>query len=180
MNYADIKKIDVANGPGVRVSLFVSGCRHRCPGCFNPETWDFAYGKLFDEQAREELFTALSPPYITGITLLGGDPMESENLAALLPLMKLYRERFPQKDAWCFTGYLFEDLMRRADARTLIERIDVLVDGPFVQEKKNVNARFKGSDNQRTIDAAASLAEGRPVLMPGYEAKDGESYADRM
>ncbi len=158
MNYAEIKKTDIANGPGVRVSLFVSGCRHHCKGCFNPQTWDFCYGNPFDETVAEQLIADLSPHYIAGLTLLGGDPLEKENTAALIPFLKKVRARFPQKSIWCFTGDLYENLLKRTDARELFALIDVLVDGPFVEAQKNISLRFRGSENQRLIDVQKSLA----------------------
>jgi len=163
MNYGEIKKTDIANGPGVRVSLFVSGCRHHCKGCFNPETWDFAYGKRFDGAVEEEILSALAPDYITGLTLLGGDPLEAENVAALIPFIKRVRKRYPQKSIWCFTGDLYENLLKRADARELLSLTDVLVDGPFVESRKNIMLRFRGSENQRLIDIKKSLAAGHAV-----------------
>ena len=163
MNYGEIKRTDIANGPGVRVSLFVSGCRHHCKGCFNPETWDFAYGKCFDGAAEEEILSALAPDYITGLTLLGGDPLEAENVAVLIPFLKRVRGRFPQKSIWCFTGDLYENLLKRADARELLSLVDVLVDGPFVESRKNIMLRFRGSENQRLIDIKKSLAAGHAV-----------------
>ena len=163
MNYGEIKKTDIANGPGVRVSLFVSGCRHRCKGCFNPETWDFGYGKPFDRQTEEQILAWLAPDYVAGLTLLGGDPLEKENTAALIPFIKRVRERYPQKSIWCFTGDLYENLLKRADARELLAYVDVLVDGPFIEGRKNIMLRFRGSDNQRLIDIKQSSAAGHVV-----------------
>ncbi len=163
MNYAEIKKTDIANGPGVRVSLFVSGCRHHCKGCFNPETWDFCYGSPFDEMVESQLLEALSPGYIAGLTLLGGDPLEKENTAALIPFLKKVRQRFPDKSIWCFTGDVYENLLKRADAKELFSLIDVLVDGPFIEAQKNITLRFRGSENQRLIDIPKSLATGLVV-----------------
>ncbi len=163
MNYAEIKKTDIANGPGVRVSLFVSGCRHHCKGCFNPETWDFCYGSPFDEIAECQLLEALSPGYIAGLTLLGGDPLEKENTVALIPFLKKVRQRFPSKSIWCFTGDVYENLLKRADAKELFSLIDVLVDGPFIEAQKNITLRFRGSENQRLIDIKKSLAAGTVV-----------------
>lgn len=163
MNYAEIKKTDVANGPGVRVSLFVSGCRHHCKGCFNPETWDFCYGSPFDETVESQLLEALSPNYIAGLTLLGGDPLETENTVALLPFLKKVRQHLPSKSIWCFTGDIYENLLKRADAKELFSLIDVLVDGPFIEAQKNISLRFRGSENQRIIDIQKSLAAGTVV-----------------
>ena len=167
MNYADIRPIDVANGPGVRVSLFVSGCTHHCEGCFNPETWDFHYGKPFGPEQEEDILSALSRPYIHGLSLLGGEPMEPENQPAVLRLVRRVRERFPDKDIWCYSGYLFEDLAAGRvgeHSRELLEQLDVLVDGPFVVGLKNLGLRFRGSCNQRILAVGPSLAQGAPVL----------------
>ena len=172
MNYADIRPIDVANGPGVRVSLFVSGCTHHCEGCFNPETWDFHYGKPFGPEQEEEILSALSRPYIHGLSLLGGEPMEPENQPAILRLVRRVRERFPDKDVWCYSGYLFESLRDSQVgeySQELLKELDVLVDGPFVLEKKDLSLRFRGSSNQRLIDVPASLRAGAAVLWDGAE-----------
>ena len=157
MNYANIKWYDVANGPGVRVSLFVSGCRNHCKNCFNPETWDFDYGQPFTEEVEDKILKAMEPDYIKGFTLLGGDPFEPENCAALVPFMKRMRKLYPEKSVWCFTGYDYErDLLtgKKGDAETvlkLLRTLDVLVDGRFVEELKDLNLRFRGSSNQRII-----------------------------
>lgn len=163
MNYAEIKKTDIANGPGVRVSLFVSGCRHHCKGCFNPETWDFCYGKPFDQAAKEELLQALLPDYIAGLTLLGGDPLEPENTAALIPFLKEVRRLFPQKSIWCYTGDVYEKICKRSDAKELLQLIDVLVDGPFIEAQKNISLRFRGSENQRLLDAQKTIKTQKAV-----------------
>lgn len=170
MNYATIKKYDVANGPGVRVSLFVSGCTHHCPGCFNPETWDFNYGEPFDSEVMNEIIQALEPSYIRGFTLLGGEPFEYKNQQGVLPLLKEIKNRFPHKDIWCFTGYDFEkDLLgdmanKWPETREMLSFIDVLVDGEFVQDLKNLSLRFRGSSNQRLIKVQESLKENQIVL----------------
>ena len=172
MNYADIKRVDVANGPGVRVSLFVSGCEHRCPGCFNPEAWDFGYGSPFGEEQRREILTLLDKSYIKGLSLLGGEPFHPSNQRAVLELVKRVREAYPQKDVWCYTGYLFEELRDGRvgeHSRALLEGLDVLVDGPFVEAEKDLSLRFRGSANQRIIDVPASLREGQAVLWPEME-----------
>ena len=161
MNYADIRHIDVANGPGVRVSLFVSGCPHHCEGCFNPETWDFQFGEVFGEGQIEKILTALRPSYVQGLSLLGGEPFAPENQSAVLELVTRVREEMPEKDIWCYTGYLFEALRDGTvgtNSRVLLEKLDVLVDGPFVLSRKNLGLRFRGSDNQRIILVEASLA----------------------
>lgn len=167
MNYADIRPVDVANGPGVRVSLFVSGCTHHCPECFNPETWDFAYGQPFTQKEVDTILGYLDKPYIKGLSLLGGEPFEPENQAAVLDLARQVRRAFPEKTIWCYTGYLFEPLAAGKvgkDSRALLEQLDVLVDGPFLIEKKNLSLRFRGSENQRILQVAPSLAQGTPVF----------------
>ncbi len=166
MNYADIKRVDVANGPGVRVSLFVSGCTHRCEGCFNPETWDFHFGALFGEEQVEEILGYLRPAHIKGLSLLGGEPFEPENQQTVLELVKRVRTELPEKDIWCYTGYLFEALREGkvgSHAPQLLEQLDVLVDGPFVLARKNLGLRFRGSDNQRVIKVRESLVSGTIV-----------------
>ena len=172
MNYADIRPIDVANGPGVRVSLFVSGCTHHCKECFNPETWDFHYGRPFGEEQMQEILGLLSKPYIHGLSLLGGEPFEPQNQQAVLELVKRVRARWPEKDIWCYTGYLFEDLAAGrvgSHSRSLLGLLDVLVDGPFVLEKKELSLRFRGSSNQRLIDVPASLASGQVCIWDKIE-----------
>ena len=173
MNYANIKWYDVANGPGVRVSLFVSGCRNHCKNCFNPETWDFDYGQPFTEEVEDKILKAMEPDYIKGFTLLGGDPFEPENCAALVPFMKRMRKLYPEKSVWCFTGYDYErDLLtgKKGDAETvlkLLRTLDVLVDGRFVEELKDLNLRFRGSWNQRIISVKESLKKDKIVLWDG-------------
>lgn len=170
MNYAAIKDCDIANGPGVRVSLFVSGCRHHCKDCFNPETWDFSYGQPFDDAVAERLLALLAPAHIRGITYLGGEPFEPENQPALLALSQRIKARYPQKSIWSFTGYDFErhilaqKLGPWETTRALLSQLDVLVDGPFIASLKNLNLRFRGSSNQRLIDVPASLKTGAVVL----------------
>lgn len=162
MNYMEIKKSDIANGPGVRVSLFVSGCTHHCKGCFNPDTWDFSAGKPFDTAVEEELIKLLSRDYIAGLTLLGGEPMEPSNREVLLPFLRKVRDALPEKTIWCFSGYTFEELIENG-AEDILKFIDVLVDGEFVLEKKDIRLAFRGSSNQRILDVAASLASTVPV-----------------
>lgn len=170
MNYAAIKKTDTANGPGVRVSLFVSGCTHHCKGCFNSETWDFNYGMPYTEDIQKELLEALKPSYIRGISILGGEPMEPANRVVVLELLKKVRSVYPEKDVWCYTGYDFEkDLLSwvqngMRDVEELLSMIDVLVDGEFVEEKKNLRLAFRGSENQRLLNVPASLKKGVAVL----------------
>ena len=170
MNYAEIKYCDVANGPGVRTSLFVSGCSHHCPGCFNEIAWDFNYGKPFTQDTIDSIIESLKPDYIQGLTLLGGEPFEYSNQKGLLPLVRQVREVLPQKDIWCFTGFLFDkDIIvimckRWKETNELLSYIDVLVDGRFVEELKNLNLKFKGSENQRTILVNESLKSGNVIL----------------
>lgn len=170
MNYATIKKHDIANGPGVRVSLFVSGCSHHCPGCFNPETWDFNYGKPFDSDAINEVLQAMEPSYIHGFSLLGGEPFELKNQQGVLPLLKEIKSKFPNKDIWCYTGYDFEkDILENMastwnETTEMLSYIDILVDGEFVEAKKDVSLRFRGSSNQRIIDVKESLKQKNIIL----------------
>lgn len=171
LNYADIKKVDVANGPGVRVSLFVSGCTHRCEECFNPETWDFSYGSPFGEAEIEKILTLLSPDHIRGLSLLGGEPFEPANQGPVLELVRRVRKELPQKTIWCYSGYLFQELAAGKvgeHSRALLEKLDVLVDGPFVLAKKDLGLRFRGSSNQRIIDVPASLEAGTVMLSEEY------------
>lgn len=171
MNYADIKKVDVANGPGVRVSLFVSGCTHHCKECFNPETWDFSYGVPFGEAEIEKILSFLAPDHIRGLSLLGGEPFEPDNQKAVLELVERVRKELPGKTVWCYSGYLFEELAAGKvgdHSRSLLEGLDVLVDGPFVQAKKDLGLRFRGSNNQRIIDVPASLAAGEARMVEEY------------
>lgn len=174
MNYATIKPVDIANGPGVRVSLFVSGCTHRCKGCFNKEAWDFQFGKPFTEEVQKQLLSSLDHDYIEGLTLLGGEPMEPSNQESLLPFIKAVREHLPGKTIWCFTGYDFEkDILGKmmktsAVTRELIPLFDVMVDGKFVAEKKNLSLKFRGSENQRVLNVKKSLEEGRGIWMEEF------------
>ena len=167
MNYAEIRRVDVANGPGVRVSLFVSGCPHHCEGCFNPQTWDFSFGEGFGEEQIEQILTLLRPGHIRGLSLLGGEPFAPANQSDLLGLVERVRQELPGKDIWCYTGYLFEDLMEGRVgnyAPALLKGLDVLVDGPFVLAKKNLGLRFRGSENQRIIRVPESIERGEAVL----------------
>lgn len=169
MNYAEIKPFSIENGTGVRVSLFVSGCRHHCRECFNPETWDFAYGKPFVKETEETVLEELSPAYIAGLTLLGGDPGEPENQRALLGLLRRIRMELPQKTVWAYSGYEYEDFLPGGRAYCEVtdeymEHLDILVDGPFIREQKNISLRFRGSENQRIIDVPKSRAAGTVVL----------------
>lgn len=167
MNYADIKKVDVANGPGVRVSLFVSGCTHHCLECFNPETWDFDFGRPFGSEQVQEILTYLRPAHIKGLSLLGGEPFEPQNQQAVLELVRRVRAELPEKTIWCYSGYLFEPLSEGKVgplSRALLEQLDVLVDGPFMIARKNLGLRFRGSDNQRIICVPESLSSNSIVL----------------
>jgi len=169
MNYATIKPTDVANGPGVRVSLFVSGCTHHCKDCFNEEAWDFSYGEPFTRTVQEQIFEMLDHSYITGLTLLGGEPMDPRNQEALLPFVKEVRQRFPEKTIWCFSGYDFDTeilgrMAKESQVTTeLLSLFDVMVDGRFVAAKRNLMLKFRGSENQRVLDMPASLAAGHGV-----------------
>lgn len=174
MNYAEIKNCDIANGPGVRVSLFVSGCTHHCPGCFNQVAWDFNYGKPFTQETIDTILAMLKPSYIRGLTLLGGEPFEPQNQSAVVELLRQIKAVYPQKSIWAFSGYLFDrDILsgRLGDTSEYLSYLDVLVDGPFVEAKKNLSLRFRGSENQRFIDVKKSLAEGK--LIP-WEDWQGE------
>lgn len=158
MNYGTIKKYDIADGPGVRVSLFVSGCRHHCKGCFNAETWDFHYGKPYTEETEREILEALKPDYIAGFTVLGGEPFEPENQMEVVKLLKKVREVYPEKTIWCYTGYLYDvDLIEGGKVYTdvtkeMLSYIDTLVDGEFIEEQKDISLPFRGSRNQRIIE----------------------------
>ena len=167
MYYGEIKKCDIANGEGVRVSLFVSGCTHHCPGCFNRDTWDFAYGKAYTQETEEEILKALEPAYINGLSLLGGEPFEPQNQEVLVRLLRRVKEEYPEKDIWCYSGYLFDkELLGESRARCaytdeMLSMLDVLVDGRFVEALKDIRLVFRGSSNQRVIDVKKSLDQGK-------------------
>lgn len=175
MNYANIKDYDIADGPGVRVSLFVSGCRNHCPGCFNEETWDFGYGKPFTAEVEESILQMMEPEFIAGFTLLGGEPFEEENQRVLAPFLTRMRERYPKKSIWCYTGYTLErDLLEGGRKRTpctdpMLKTINVLVDGRFIQEKKNITLLYRGSENQRIL-----------LLENGRVRPDGEEIVRKI
>ncbi|MBO5567775.1 MAG: anaerobic ribonucleoside-triphosphate reductase activating protein [Clostridia bacterium] len=170
MHYGTIKNFDVADGPGCRVSLFVSGCRNHCPGCFNRETWDFCFGQEYTEETEQMILQALAPDHIQGLSLLGGDPFEPENQRELVRLLHRVRTAFPKKDIWAYTGYTLEKLQgaeghpRCEVTDEMLSMIDILVDGPFVEARKNISLRFRGSENQRIIDLPNTLKSGEIVI----------------
>lgn len=174
MYVATIKKTDVANGPGVRVSLFVSGCTRACPGCFNREAWDFQYGRKWDSQVQEELLAALAPDYIRGFSVLGGEPFEPANCGTVAEIIRLVRKTYPGKDIWCYSGYVYESLLERAKTEPavadILSVIDVLVDGAFIEEKKNLRLAFRGSENQRII----------PLKTAGIQSNDSNQKTDMV
>lgn len=172
MYYSEIKYFDIANGVGVRTTLFVSGCRNHCKGCFQPDTWDFQNGKPFTKETEDEIISSMDSEYIAGLTLLGGDPFEEENQEGLIGFMRRFKSQCPDKDVWAFTGYLIEDLLKGGRKHTevtdeLLSYVDILVDGPFVLEKKNIRLKFRGSENQRLIDMNAFRQTGQIVTIMG-------------
>ncbi len=177
MNYATIKDCDIANGPGVRVSLFVSGCTHHCKGCFNEVAWDFNYGTPFTEETVKYILELMKPSYIEGLTLLGGEPFEAENQLPVVELLRRVKREYPEKSIWAFTGYLLDrDILSGRlgpwdITREYLGYLDVLVDGRFVQEKKDLTLRFRGSSNQRLIDVKATLASGQIVLWQDWQGR---------
>ena len=169
MNYCTIKKWDIADGIGVRVSLFVSGCTHHCKGCFQPETWDFNYGDLFTKETEDEIIEAMKPDYINGLTLLGGEPFEPQNQRVLVEFLKRVKKECPEKSIWCYSGYVYEELTGSSRAKCevtdeMLSMIDVLIDGEFIQEKKNISLQFRGSENQRIIDVKKTREAGEIVF----------------
>lgn len=180
MNYALIRENDIANGPGVRTTLFVSGCRHHCKGCFNPEAWDFSYGEPFGEEQILKIIDLCAPDYVSGLTLLGGEPFEPENREALAHLLERFKTARPSKSVWCYTGFTFADyLLPRAlggdeSIMNMLRKIDVLVDGKFVENLKSHALIFRGSSNQNIIDVASSLREGKQVLLDGVWERRGD------
>lgn len=175
MYYGTIKKSDIANGEGIRTSIFVSGCTNRCKGCFQPQTWAFDYGMPFTRETIEEIFRTFSNPVVRGLTVLGGEPMEPQNQAALLPFLKELKEKFPDKTVWLYTGNTYEELMgflgehpkHTSITCELLSLVDILVDGRFIEERKSLGLRFRGSDNQRIIDMNKTRKEGRLVIWDG-------------
>ena len=172
MNYATIKWTDIANGEGVRISLFVSGCTHHCKNCFNQVAWDFSYGTLFDETVEKKILKELDSSFIAGLSLLGGEPLEPQNQEVLYPFVKKVKELYPQKTIWCYTGFVFDEkngILVQKDKNTqytkkLIALFDVLVDGAFIEELKDIRLKFRGSSNQRVIDVQKTLATKECVL----------------
>ena len=170
MNYGEIKNCDIANGRGVRISLFVSGCTHHCKNCFNPETWDFAYGEEFTHDVQDSIIALLEPEYISGLTILGGEPFEPCNQAALVSFIKRVKNKYPQKDLWMYSGYTYEELTGDSKANCeftdeILSYVDVLVDGEYVEELKNITLKFRGSENQRLINVPETRKKGEIVLL---------------
>ena len=171
MYYSEIKECDIANGPGVRVTLFVSGCTHHCKSCFNEMTWDFQYGRQFEKEDVERILKLLEPSYIAGLTLLGGEPMEYVNQQGLLPLLRSVKEKYPEKSVWCYTGYLYDkdilqDFCKKwQETKEMLSYLDVVVDGEFVEELKDISLQFRGSSNQRIIDVKNSMKTGEIVQL---------------
>lgn len=173
MNYSEIKTTDIANGEGVRTSLFVSGCRHHCKNCFNEVTWDFGNGELFTEETMEKIFESIEPDYVNGISLLGGEPFEPENQKVLVPFLVMLREKYPKKDVWCYTGFTIEQILGKSEPKSractdisseMLSLIDVLVDGPYVESLHSIRLKFRGSSNQRVIDIKKTLEQKKIVL----------------
>ena len=183
MHYGNIKFNDIANGEGVRTSLFVSGCTHHCKGCFNPETWDFNYGNEFTKEIEDKIINSLKPSHISGLTLLGGEPMEPANQKVLLEFVKRVKQIYPQKTIWCYTGYLFdEELLKPSRAhcpwtKELLSYTDILIDGEFKYELKDITLRFKGSSNQRVIDVQESLKQNQ-VILSVYNNKKSKNFRE--
>lgn len=172
MYYGEIKNCDIANGEGVRVTLFVSGCTNHCPGCFQPQTWDFCYGQPFTAQTEEEILSMLAPGYINGLTLLGGEPFEPENQRVLVPFLRRVREKYPEKNIWSFSGFTYEEMLAEGShprcevTDEFLSLLDVLVDGRFMEELKDISLRFRGSRNQRLIDLNATREKGELCFLP--------------
>ncbi len=171
MNVAEIKTNDIANGEGVRTSLFVSGCRHRCPDCFNYMAWDFEYGKPFTKETENKILTSLKPNWIAGLSLLGGEPFEPENQIELLPFIKKLKKQYPDKSIWCYSGFTIEEITGKIPSRAfteisveLLKMLDVLVDGRYEKALKNISLKFRGSENQRVIDVKKTLEHNKIIL----------------
>lgn len=177
MHYATIKNCDIANGPGVRISLFVSGCTRHCPDCFNSVAWDFDYGEPFTEETIEYIISLLSPSYVKGLTILGGEPMEPQNQPGVLELVQAVRARLPEKSIWCFTGFVLEEHLLAGKCHVpgvtlpLLQNLDVLVDGPFLKEQKDLSLSFRGSRNQRLLDIRKTLETGAPVFWQDWQER---------
>ncbi len=175
MHYGMVKKSDIANGEGIRTTLFVSGCRNRCKGCFQPQTWDFNYGKPFTDEVAEDIFKTFENPFVRGLTVLGGEPMEPENQTALLPFLKEFKHRFPERTIWLYTGNLYEELIgikegsekRLPITDEILSLVDILVDGRYVEELRSIGLRFRGSSNQRIIDMNKTRESGCIVIWEG-------------
>jgi len=169
MHFGDIKDCDIANGVGVRITLFVSGCTNKCPGCFQPQTWDFNYGYEYTDETEEKILKMLAPGYIKGLSVLGGEPFEPENQRVIVKLMRRTKELYPEKNIWCYSGFTFEEMKREGShprcevTDEMLSYIDILVDGRFMQEKKNLMLAFRGSENQRIIDMKETLKQGSVV-----------------
>ena len=180
MNYAEIKNCDIANGPGIRVSLFVSGCTHHCKGCFNEIAWDFQYGKPFTQDTINHIMQLLEPAHVKGLTLLGGEPFEPQNQLPIVELLRQVKQKYPEKSVWAFSGYLFDKDMQAGKlgpweiTKEFLSYLDVLVDGPFIQEKKDLSLRFRGSSNQRLINVPASLEAEHVVLWEDWQGNGRE------
>ena len=177
MNFCELKKFDIANGEGVRTTFFVSGCTNHCKDCFQPATWDFEYGKPFTREVEDEIIASVKPYFVNGLTLLGGEPMEPENQAGLLPLLREFKERFPKKTVWLYTGNLYEELTGEVGSHPkalditeeLLSYVDILVDGRFIEEEKRLGLRFRGSANQRIIDMNKTRLAGETVIWDGVK-----------
>ena len=184
MYYGEIKNCDIANGEGVRVTLFVSGCTNHCKNCFQPQTWDFCYGQPFTAETEQHLLDLLAPSYIQGLTLLGGEPFEPENQRVLVPFLRRVKSLYPQKTVWAFSGFTLEEMQREGShprcevTDEFLSMLDVLVDGRFVEELKDISLRFRGSSNQRLIDMKKTLAAGEIVLLPDLDRKSGRSLRE--
>ena len=185
MNYAAIKKSDIANGEGIRTTVFVSGCRNRCKNCFQPETWSFDYGSPFTDEVMEDIFRTFENPVVRGLTILGGEPMEPENQRGLLPFLKEFKRRYPNKTVWLYTGNLYETLVGEVGSHPkciditgeLLSLVDILVDGPFIEEEKRLGLRFRGSANQRIIDMNKTRDAGRVIIWDGVS--EDKNYGGR-
>ena len=185
MNYAAIKKSDIANGEGIRTTVFVSGCRNRCKNCFQPETWSFDYGSPFTDEVMEDIFGTFENPVVRGLTILGGEPMEPENQRGLLPFLKEFKRRYPKKTVWLYTGNLYETLVGEVGSNPkciditgeLLSLVDILVDGPFIEEEKRLGLRFRGSANQRIIDMNKTSDAGRVIIWDGVS--EDKNYGGR-